>query len=125
VNVEADSQRMLARAAADLTRRTRGTSAVPDVVGMSYDDARDVLVRAHLAAVNAEPDAAPLPPAEWHSAVVVRQYPDSGTRLRAGSPVKLWVERGGGSAGVREPRRPRPPVREASAERDIDSVVGE
>ncbi|MFC7655661.1 hypothetical protein ACFQV8_03050 [Pseudonocardia benzenivorans] len=40
------------------------------------------------------------------------QRPESGARVRTGSPVRLWTERGGGS-GVREPRRPRPnPLRE-------------
>ncbi len=92
---------------------------------MSFDDARDMIVRTRLVPANAQPDEAPLSPAEWHSAVVVRQYPDPGTKLRAGSQVKLWVERGGGSAGVREPRRPVPPLREASAEVDVDLVVGE
>jgi hypothetical protein len=106
-------------------RRRRGTVPVPDVLGLAFDDARDVLVRVGLVPVQADPDAAPLQPGQWHSSVVVRQYPDSGTRLRAGSPVKLWVERGGGTAGVREPRRPTPPVREASGEVDLDAVVGD
>jgi hypothetical protein len=114
------------RDAADaVVRRVRGSGVVPDVVGMSFDDAREAVMRARLVPVDAQPDDAPLVPADWRSAIVVRQYPDAGTKLRAGSQVKLWVERGGGSAGVREPRRPVPPVREASAEVDIDIVVGE
>lgn len=122
---DAEDEGVLTRVAADLARRTRGTGTVPGVVGMSFDDAREVIMRARLVPRNARPDDEPLAPAEWQSAVVVRQYPDPGTKLRAGSPVKLWVERGGGSAGVREPRRPKPPLREATAEIDVRSVVGE
>lgn len=121
-----EADRALTRVAAQIGRgRPRGHADVPDVVGMSFDDARAVLLRARLAAVLADPDAEPVSPAEWHSTVVVRQYPDSGTRVWRGSPVKLWVERGGGSAGVREPRRPPPPRRQASAEIDLGTVVGE
>jgi hypothetical protein len=98
---------------------------VPDVIGLGFDEARDVLVRVGLVPVNGDPDAPPLEPTQWRSSVVVRQYPDAGTPLPAGSQVKLWVERGGGTADVREPRRPHPPVREASGEIDLDAVVGE
>jgi hypothetical protein len=43
--------------------------------------------------------------------------------LRAGSQVTVWIERGRGSAGVREPRRPRPSPRSAMGM--LDEVSGE
>jgi hypothetical protein len=37
------------------------TAVVPDVGGLSWEDARDTLLQAHLVAVNADPDLPPLP----------------------------------------------------------------
>jgi hypothetical protein len=115
---------VLARAVAGATRRMKGTVAVPDVVGLSFADARDVIRNADLVPLQADPDLATPPAADWGFYRVVRQYPDSGTRLRVNSQVRLWIERGGES-GVREPRRPGPPSRELSGEVDLDVVVGE
>lgn len=94
---------------------------VPDVVGLGVDDARAVLKGAHLEAMSPDPDGPPLAALGWPDGAVVDQDPDPGTFLPAGSWVTLWVERGPGSAGMREPRRPRPEPRSASGMLDEES----
>lgn len=102
-----------------LRARRRRTVAVPDVVGLTTADALGILTRAGLDAVSATPDTELLDaPGELRPTVVVRQYPDPGARVPTASTVRLWLERGDGEAGVREPRRPTPPKRAATAERD-------
>lgn len=97
-------------AAVDLTvqareRRRRGTVDVPNVVGMPWAEATELLRVNRLAGIG--PDG-PLQAALGSThAVVVDQSPEAGAKVSPGSSVTLWVERGGGS-GVREPRRPRP-----------------
>ncbi|MGN6608007.1 MAG: PASTA domain-containing protein [Jatrophihabitans sp.] len=108
-----------------LIRRAAGSAVVPDLVGLSYADAFDILLAAGLAPTPADKDQPPIEPAERGAFRVVRQYPDSGTKVPAGSVVRLWLERGGGEAGVREPRRPTPPSRETAGEPDLGVVVGE
>lgn len=83
--------------------RRRSSVVVPNVVGMTWDAAREELRRKDLFGVNADDD--PLP---WSTAVVTDQSPESGAKVAVGSRVLLWVERGEGGAGVREPRRPKP-----------------
>jgi beta-lactam-binding protein with PASTA domain len=106
-------------------RRRRSTVRVPNVIGMSWDEARDVLRSARLVAVGPDPDGPPLAALGWPDGVVTDQSPESGAKLPPGSPVILWVERGGGS-GVREPRRPEPRPRAGYAMRDepSDEAVG-
>jgi len=105
----------LADAAADLLelraheRRAKSTVTVPNVVGLDWIKARDVLGDKGLAAINAEPDTPPPTDPGW---IVTDQSPESGARVAAGSVVRLWL-RGDGDAGVREPRRPRPTPRSA------------
>lgn len=107
--------------------RRRRTVEVPDVVGFTVAEALGVLTSTGLVAASAtlgielrETDPN-LPPA-----VVVRQYPDSGTRLPAAATVRLWLERGDGEAGVREPRRPTTPPQAERARRDepTEEAVG-
>ena len=89
-------------------RRKRSKVIVPNVVGRRWDDARATLLEKGLVAVG-DPDALPLEVSAWHDSVVTDQSPESGARVPAGSTVRLWIGRsGGGSAGVREPRRPSP-----------------
>jgi hypothetical protein len=83
-------------------RRRRSSVVVPNVVGMPWDEASELLRANRLAAVG--PDG---PSLGRLYGVVVDQTPESGAKVQAGSSVTLWVERGGGS-GVREPRRPMP-----------------
>jgi len=101
---------VLARVAGATAREAarREICVVPDVVGLSWDEAREVLPLARLVAVSPDPDGPPMAELAWRTgAVVVRQDPSAGGRLPAGAPVTIWLDRGGG-AGDREPRRPRP-----------------
>ena len=103
-------------AAADLLemgareRRRASKVLVPNVVGLEWIEARNVLTGNGLVAINAQPDAPTDPGSRgW---VITDQSPESRARIPAGSVVRLWV-RGDGDAGVREPRRPRPTPRSA------------
>lgn len=102
-------------------RRRRATTVVPDVTGMTWDDARHVLQNSGLVAVGPDPDGPPLGSLGWTDGTVTDQSPEAGATVPHGSSVTLWIERGGGSAGVREPRRPKPNPRVARAMRDEES----
>lgn len=103
-----------------------GQVVVPDVIGLGWDDARAVLHRFRLVAVGPDPDEPPLAALGWPDGVVVDQRPEPGAVLPVGSPVMVWIERGPGSAGVREPRRPHPSPRRAAGmvDEQTDEVVG-
>lgn len=89
-------------------RAVGALAMVPDVIGMSWDDARRALRQALLVVAWSDLDGPPPPPALGRSdGVVVDQSPEAGATVPRGSTVTLWVQRGGGS-GVREPRRPKP-----------------
>jgi hypothetical protein len=92
------SRRAARRAAAEVC-------VVPDVVGLTFDDARAVLFGARLVAIG--PPDHPSLVQGWPRGVVVKQDPSAGAVLAAGSAVTLWLDSGGG-AGDREPRRPKP-----------------
>ncbi|HWG63247.1 MAG TPA: PASTA domain-containing protein [Streptosporangiaceae bacterium] len=100
--------------------RRRSSIMVPDVIGMPLDDAQQVLHSKTLVAVGMgpDPDGPPLTSLDWPGAVVTDQSPESGAMVPAGTSVTLWVRRGGGSAGVREPRRPDPDPKGARETRD-------
>jgi hypothetical protein len=86
--------------------RRRSTVVVPNVVGMSWDNARLELGRKGLFGVTPDDDA---PVLGWSNEVVTDQSPESGAKVPVGSRVLLWVERrDDGGSGVREPRRPKP-----------------
>ncbi len=104
---------------------SRRLVTVPNVIGMSWDTARDVLRNTTLRAVGPDPDGPPLAALAWPDGVITDQSPESGARVPPGSSVTLWVERGGGS-GVREPRRPKVPPKIGRQLRDeaVDEAVG-
>jgi beta-lactam-binding protein with PASTA domain len=91
---------------------------VPNVVGFSWDDAREIGERLGLFVRGPDPDGPPLAELGWPGGVVVDQHPDPGARVALGSTLILWIERGPGSAGVREPRRPRPDPKVLRGEAD-------
>jgi hypothetical protein len=97
---------------------------VPDLIGLAWADAREVLAGAGLVPVAPETGlrgkSRPLRPIEESGWVVADQTPRGGARRAPGSSVTVWLERGGG-AGVREPRRPTPTPRRARGERDEES----
>ena len=94
---------------------------VPDVTGLEWETARRVLASARLVAVSADPDGPPL-----------RRRPTAGSsssrsRGRAsgwsrGRRCRLWLGRGPGDAGVREPLHPRPTPRATGGA--IDETTG-
>ncbi len=88
---------------------------VPDVIGMSFDDARQALRQSRLVPVGPDPDGPSLFVLGLSGAVVVNQDPKAGAMSSPGSSVTVWLGRGGGSAGVREPRRPKPDPKSARA----------
>jgi PASTA domain len=91
-------------------QRRAARVTVPNVVGMEWLEARDALNEKGLVAISAEPDTPTMPGSRaW---IVADQSPESGARVNAGSPIRLWLDRDGG-AGVREPRRPHPTPRSA------------
>ena len=107
--------------------RRRSTVTVPNVLGMSWDGARQALVEHQLVAVGPDPDGPPLWAYGWPDGIVVDQSPESGAKVPPGSAIRLWIERdGGGSAGVREPRRPSPEPKSAREMRPepSDEAVG-
>jgi hypothetical protein len=90
--------------------------AVPDVLGLTWTEAKRILDGLHLIAMHA--DGAEFVDTELVG-VVVRQDLPAGTVVPTGAWVTLWLGAGPGSAGVLEPRRPRPgprTVAEAVAE---------
>jgi transposase-like protein len=91
--------------------RRQSTVTVPSVIGMSWDEAREALVDCGLATARSDPDGPSLAAMGWPNLVVTDQSPESGAKVPSGSTITLWLERGGGSAGVREPRRPTPDPR--------------
>ncbi|HYQ63382.1 PASTA domain-containing protein [Actinophytocola sp.] len=84
-------------------RRRRATVIVPNVVGMSWSAARELLRANQLVGVDADG-----PALTSDGAPVADQSPESGAVVPPGSSITLWLSRGGGGSGVREPRRPRP-----------------
>ena len=97
-------------------RRRSSTVVVPNVVGMTFPRAREALMDTGLSAASPDPDGPPLTALGWPEGTVVDQSPEAGARVPPGSAVRLWLDRpGGGSAGVREPRRPKPGPRSARA----------
>jgi hypothetical protein len=113
------------RTASEVAHRLRRRSSVvvPNVVGMSWEDADRVLRENGLFGVGSDPDGPPL--SAWPDAVVTDQSPESGAKVPPGSAVTVWVERGGGGAGVREPRRPKPDPKAGRKVRDEDEMADE
>lgn len=103
----------LSRVSRRAARKVKGEPCVvPDVVGLTFDEARAVLFGARLVAVGPDPDGPSLGALGWPRGVVVKQDPAAGAILATGSPVTVWLDSGGG-AGDREPRRPKPTPLEA------------
>lgn len=114
--VEVAAAAKLAAQAAGRRRRQANVN-VPDVVGFSLEEARALLWERKLVPVGPDPDGLPLEASGWPSGLVTDQSPEAGAKVPAGSSVTLWLGRGG-SAGVREPRRPSPGPRSLRAMRE-------
>ena len=105
--------------------RRRSSVRVPNVVGMTWADARGALSEEGLVAVGWDSDGLPLHDSS-PSGVITDQSPESGAKVPRGASIRLWLYNGGGSAGVREPRRPRPDPKTARELRyePSDEAVG-
>jgi hypothetical protein len=115
-----DAMDLAAAAIGEGAARARSALVVvPDVGGLEWDTARRVLSSARLRAMGADPDAPP----PWPGSVVLDQKPAAGERVPAGSAVTLWLGRGPGSAGVREPLHPHPTPRATGGA--VDEQTGE
>jgi hypothetical protein len=100
-------------------RRRRSTVAVPNVVGLAWNEARDRLMARRLVIASSDPDGPPLTADGWPTGVVTDQSPESGATVPPGSSVTVWLGRGrGGGSGVREPLRPKPTPRAGRAVAD-------
>jgi len=100
-------------------RRRRSTVAVPNVVGLPWNEARDRLMARRLVIASSDPDGPPLTADGWPAGVVTDQSPESGATIPPGSPVTVWLGQGrGGGSGVREPLRPKPTPRAGRAVAD-------
>jgi hypothetical protein len=84
----------------------RSHVAVPDVVGLDWNEAVAVLRDVELTASHSDGPAGASPP--WVGGVVTAQQPEAGWLVPMGSSITVWLRRGPGSAVVREPRRPSP-----------------
>jgi hypothetical protein len=96
-------------------RRRRSSTVVPNVIGMSWNDARLLLLDKGLVAAGPDPDGPPLVALGPADRAVIDQSPESGAKVPPGSSVTLC-----------EPRRPRPDPkggREMRAE-PSDEAVG-
>ena len=114
-DVTSEVQRRAAAELAARAHRRRSTVVVPNVIGMSFDDARQELLRHGLVAASPDPDGPSLAAEGWPQDVVTDQSPESGAKIPRESSVRLWLDRGGGGSGVREPRRPKPDPRSGRA----------
>lgn len=83
-----------------------GHVVVPDLLGLTWTEAKRILDGLHLIAAHA--DGHEVVDTERVGGVVVRQDLPAGTVVPTGAWVTLWLAPGPGSAGVREPRRPQP-----------------
>lgn len=106
---------IISRAAGELRRR--GGVVVPNVLGMACEDAFAQLRDEGLSPHGLGLDGVPLPDEDLQDKVVADQSPESGAKVPFGAPVSLWLRPGGGPAGVREPRRPKPDPRKAREQR--------
>ena len=115
---------IVTRAVEEVARARRGKRSeleqvkVPDVIGMSCSEATTILFGAGFVPLAHNAGGDPVPLATVRSGRVTDQVPKAGVERRPGSSVTVWYDQG--DAGVREPRRPTPPLREASAEADDD-----
>lgn len=87
------------------------TVTVPDVCGLTWDEAQGVLVGALLYGIADDPLLPPFDGTESSDFVVIDQKPAAGEQVEAHSTVTLWLRRGPGSAGRPAPLEPPPTPR--------------
>jgi hypothetical protein len=113
-----------ARAAEELALGVAGSLAVvPDVVGLTWQQARTRLVEQRLHPLAADPGLRRRLRPDTTGYVVTEQKPAAGERVPAHETVTLWLTEGGGDAGDRAPLTPAPPPRARRGA--IDEETGE
>ncbi|WP_236796942.1 PASTA domain-containing protein [Amycolatopsis sp. GM8] len=121
-DIDEPQQSVVAEVAAEVTatarqRRRRGTVLVPELTGLTLENARLLLSQNDLVLV--ESDATASRVSDWPDGVVLDQSPEPGAKVPPGSPVTVWLSGGGGGgSGVREPRRPKPDPKTGRKMRD-------
>jgi len=98
-------------------RRRRYPTEVPDVIGMNWKPARQMMEAKGLDVRGIDPDGLTLTESDLTDGVVTDQSPKPGAVVTQDTEVTVWIGRGGGSAGDREPRRPLPPSLPATKSR--------
>jgi hypothetical protein len=81
-----------------------GLVSVPNLIGRTLQDVLSTIARSLLTLVNSGRDG-----------VVVEQDPAPGTEVSPGTAITVRFGEDPGDAGVREPRRPIPPLRHNTA----------
>jgi hypothetical protein len=122
--LEVAATEVVGRRARELRRKS--TVVVPNVIGRPWREALRVLAENELLGVGSDPEGQPGPASSGPDRMVIDQSPESGAKVAAGSRVTLWHQRGGGSAGVREPRQPKPSPKTARERRyePADEAIG-
>lgn len=95
---------------------------VPQFVGLSVHEARQLALSAHVVLTSGRPDGPPLGALTWPGRwVVTAQRPKAREEVPSGSWVVIDfinLGGGGGGAGDREPRAPAPPAGALAVELD-------
>ena len=97
---------------------------VPDLVGLTVRIARRIGHENGFVVIGPDADGPPLGALTWPGTwIVTSQDPAAGTRLVRGERVvvRFRQEPGGGTAGVREPRRPSPSPLSAREEAEVEA----
>lgn len=98
--------------------RGKRSVVVPDLYGLTAEEAGKAGGNAGVVVSASGEGSVPL---RQREGTVISQRPSAGSQVLFGSPLVVVLTGRGGSAGVREPRRPYPPVREEQAVADPSS----
>jgi hypothetical protein len=94
--------------------------AAPDLVGMAFHDARDLVAEMGIALANTDPDGPPIGSLAWPGLFfIATQLPSPGDVLSAGDSIRVTVVKDeDGAAGVPSRLIPTPPSLSAKAALD-------
>jgi len=104
---------------ADATAKQPGSArvVVPDLRGLTATEAMRIGMAGFVMVVCPNPNFGS---ARNLQGTVVRQRPEAGAAVERYAEIAVWSSGRGDDAGVREPRRPLPPVRQHQAAVDLD-----
>lgn len=82
---------------------------VPDVVGMTFEDALRVAVEEGVSLANPDPDGPPIGAIAWRqNARVFKQHPEAGVRADRNDSVTVYLDGGDGTFAVVHAEPPHP-----------------